>query len=64
MDISLYIEYLASKNKIDTKILSNFVTNASHTTPHYLKRLIDADLSRAINLPISRGEAKQRGSIV
>ncbi len=46
--LSLYIlNYLEPKNKVDTKTLSNFITNASHTIPCYLKRLIEADLSGA-----------------
>ncbi len=46
--LSLYIlKTLASKSKIDKKILSNFITNTSHITPHYLKGLKDANLSGA-----------------
>jgi hypothetical protein len=73
--LSLYIlNFLVPKTKIDKKILSNFISNASNATPDYLKRLSDAnlynaDLSNAnlynaINLPISIDEAKGRGSFI
>jgi hypothetical protein len=46
--LSLYIlNTLASEQKIDKKILSNLIDNTSHITPHYLKRLVNANLSNA-----------------
>jgi hypothetical protein len=63
--LSLYIlNFLVPKTKIDKKILSNFISNASNATPDYLKRLSDANLYNAINLPISIDEAKGRGSFI